>query len=69
MTSHNSKSDTAVREEPVRIVTEHRDVRNDQSILVDETELSIAEDHDSGGDPYNTTGQHVIIKPKYTTLT
>ena len=31
--------------------------------LVDSSDLAIADDN-VGGDPYNSTGQHVIIKPK-----
>jgi hypothetical protein len=27
-------------------------------------ELSIADDADFGGDPYNSTGQHVVLKSK-----
>ena len=30
----------------------------------DEPELSVVDDVDVGGDPYNTTGRHVIIKSK-----
>jgi hypothetical protein len=30
----------------------------------DEPELAVAEDLDIGGDPYNSTGRHVIIKSK-----
>ncbi len=32
--------------------------------FVDEPELSVADDDDVGGDPYNSTGRHVIIKSK-----
>jgi hypothetical protein len=32
--------------------------------IVDEVELSVADDPDLGGDPYNSTGRHVIIKSK-----
>ncbi len=31
--------------------------------LVDTEDLAIA-DENRGGDPYNSTGQHVIIKPR-----
>ena len=69
MDSNNSKSDTEAQRETVRSGTDHKDLRKIRLNLLDESELSIAEDYDSGGDPYNTTGQHVIIKPKYTKLT
>ncbi|MDJ0813353.1 MAG: hypothetical protein QNJ23_06475 [Woeseiaceae bacterium] len=32
--------------------------------FTDEPELSVADDVDVGGDPYNSTGRHVIIKSK-----
>ena len=69
MDSINSKSDTKAQRETVRSGTDHRDLSKIRLNLLDESELSIADDNDSGGDPYNTTGQHVIIKPKYTTPT
>jgi hypothetical protein len=30
----------------------------------DDAELTIADDFDLGCDPYNSTGRHVIMKPK-----
>jgi len=38
-------------------------VRILQMDLIDTADLEIAEEN-LGGDPYNSTGQHVIIKPK-----
>jgi hypothetical protein len=32
--------------------------------LIEAAELSISDDDDKGSDPYNSTGQHVIIKVK-----
>ncbi|MDJ0904880.1 MAG: hypothetical protein QNI96_02570 [Woeseiaceae bacterium] len=32
--------------------------------FADGPELSVVDDDDVGGDPYNTTGRHVIIKSK-----
>jgi hypothetical protein len=32
--------------------------------LVDPEDLAIADDLNTGGDPYNSTGQHVIIKSR-----
>jgi len=67
MNSHNIKTDKVVRDEPVRIVTDHKGVRVIKSELVDASELSIADDFDTGGDPYNNTGQHVVIESKINT--
>ncbi len=64
MNSHNVKFDQVVTRESVRIETDRRDVRVLRSRLVEENALSIADDYDNGGDPYNSTGQHVIIKQK-----
>ena len=62
MNSHHIKTDKVVSNEPVRIVTDHKGVRVLKSELVDASELSIADDYDTGGDPYNNTGQHVVIE-------
>ena len=62
MNSHNAKTDVIM--EAVRIETDHKDVRVVRSRLTDANALSIAADYDNGGDPYNSTGQHVVIKLK-----
>lgn len=64
MNSHNAKSEAAVHEEIVRIETDRNDVRVLRAKLRDANELSIADDYDNGGDPYNSTGQHVVLKAK-----
>ena len=62
MNSHNAKSATAVRKAPVRLDTDLHDVQVLRSSIKDVDGLAIADDHDIGGDPYNSTGQHCIIK-------
>jgi len=62
MNSHNTKS--ASRPETVQIVPERADPRVINTNLVDVDQLSISEDCDTGSDPYNSTGQHVIIHSK-----
>ena len=70
MNSHNPKSESVVRPETaqtvqtVQIVPERADPRVIKSNLVDVDQLSISEDCDTGGDPYNSTGQHVVIQSK-----
>lgn len=64
MNSHNAKTDSQAKLESVRIETDHDDVRVVKTKLKDAAELSISDDQDDGGDPYNSTGQHVILKIK-----
>ncbi|MDH3612420.1 MAG: hypothetical protein OEU90_15615 [Gammaproteobacteria bacterium] len=64
MNSHKTKTGTVVITESVRIETDQKEPRVLRSKLVDANELSLADDFDIGGDPYNSTGQHVIVKPK-----
>ncbi len=64
MSSHNAKTGSVMKNESVRTGTEKEDVRVIDTSLVAATEFTISEDCDRGSDPYNSTGQHVIIKPK-----
>ena len=64
MNSHNTKTESIVGNGPVRTGSESEAVRLTRSRLVGATELAISEDCDQGSDPYNSTGQHVIIKSK-----
>jgi hypothetical protein len=64
MNQHNTKTESVIRNGPVRTESERDAVRVTQSRLIGAVDLSISEDCDTGGDPYNSTGQHVIIKPK-----
>lgn len=62
--SHNPKPESVITAESVRITGDQDDVRVIKSNLQEAVELSISEDDDRGSDPYNSTGQHVIIKSK-----
>ncbi len=64
MNSHNPKSLPLVKNESVHIETDYKGVRVVRSKIIDANDLSIADDFDNGGDPYNCTGQHVVIKLK-----
>ena len=64
MDSHNPKTETVVKKESVRVETDHKGARVLQTDVLDAPELSIDEDFDIGCDPYNSTGQHVIIKSR-----
>lgn len=62
MNSHNTKTDSVGK--PARVVAEKEDVRVIKSSLFEAADLSISKDDDKGSDPYNSTGQHVVIKSK-----
>ena len=64
MNPHNTKTKSVIRNGSVRSGSERDAVRVTSSRLIGAADLSISEDCDPGGDPYNSTGQHVIIKPK-----
>jgi len=57
------RKETAARKAPVQVET---DLRNNVQLIDSEMnnaeELEIDDDFDSGGDPYNSTGSHVIIQ-------
>jgi hypothetical protein len=64
MISHIAKVDLIVKHEEVCIETDDHEVHVLRSELVEPPELSILDDSDMGGDPYNSTGTHVIIPPE-----
>lgn len=64
MNSHNAKVEAVVRKESVEIESDDESVRVLHAKLADATELSLDENFDIGCDPYNSTGQHVALKPK-----
>ena len=64
MNSHNPKTEKLVTSETIHVETDHKDVRILRSEIAPTNELAIVDDDDTGGDPYNSTGQHVIINSK-----
>ena len=72
MNSHNPRPKKVVKVEDIRIEADHDDVlaEDDGPVrvldtdVIDVRDLTIEETPDEGGDPYNRTGQHVIIKSK-----
>jgi hypothetical protein len=62
--SHNTKPERAANDDSVRIETGTDSVRVLQLDLIEANDLAVADDVNPGGDPYNSTGQHVIIKSK-----
>jgi len=59
--SHNTKTDKVVTHEIVSSEADQENVRVLQLDLIAANDLAIADDLNIGGDPYNSTGQHVII--------
>ena len=64
MNSHNTKSISVTGNESVRGVAVKDQARIFEANLIDADDLAIAEDDNKGSDPYNSTGQHVIISSK-----
>lgn len=64
MSSHNTLTDVGVRREPVKGETDLKNIRVVDAQIQGELELSIADDADFGVDPYNSTGQHVVLKAR-----
>lgn len=62
--SHNAKSDAETKATSVQVEPDQDDVRVIRSNLKEAEALSISDDLDAGGDPYNSTGQHVVLKIK-----
>jgi len=64
MISHIAKEELLATHENICIETDDHEKRVLRSKLVESPDLSILEDSNVGGDPYNSTGTHVIIPPK-----
>jgi len=64
MNSHNSKTEPVRAKESASNVLEKEEVRVMTARLVEAADLAISEADDQGSDPYNSTGQHVIIASK-----
>ena len=52
------------RSQTASVEADEDKVRVIKSNLVEAADLAISDDVDKGSDPYNSTGQHVIIKSK-----
>ena len=63
MDGQKTRKTAVPRKAPVKVQAElWPDVQVLDSELGDNAELAIDENFTAGGDPYNTTGKHVIIK-------
>ena len=62
MRLHNKDKEEVVRTETVEIETDHKGARVLRSKPVSRDEWSFeVEADDDGGDPYNSTGKHVVL--------
>lgn len=65
MSSHNTRTEFTFHKTPV--VTEEAITEAEviSSALTMQTELALDDDYDLGTDPYNATGQHVVVGEKF----
>lgn len=64
MNSHNTKAAFAFHKTVVPTVADGAEAKVVKARLDSKASLSIADDPDFGCDPYNSTGQHVILDSK-----
>lgn len=64
MNSHNTKPEFSFYKTPVADKSEKETAKVINAKLNIDSNLTIDDDFDLGCDPYNATGQHVILKPK-----
>jgi len=64
MNSHNTKPDLAFYKTPVLDKEDIEEAKVVSTRLSNDANLVIEDDPDTGFDPYNSTGQHVILQQK-----
>ena len=64
MKTHDTKPEAGIHRTPIVTDTAREEAAVISSSLMVDAELAIADDNDSGCDPYNSTGQHVVMRPK-----
>jgi len=64
MNSHNTKPAYSYSKTPVTDASAVKEAKVISAKLNSDANLTIEADIDDGCDPYNTTGQHVILKVK-----
>jgi len=67
MNSHNAKAENSFYKTPVADDAAVEEAKVVGTKLITDAELTINDDADFGCDPYNATGQHVILKQKKST--
>jgi hypothetical protein len=64
MNSHNTKPVFTFYKTPALGKDDIEEAKIVSARLTNDTNLSIEDDADAGFDPYNTTGQHLILRQK-----
>lgn len=64
MNSHNTKPEFSSYKTPVADKSAEEEAKVISTRLNTDSKLEIDDDFDHGCDPYNATGQHVILKQK-----
>lgn len=64
MNSHNTKPETSYHKTPATSDESIAEAAVLSTSLVTQSELSLDDDFDLGTDPYNSTGQHVVLSQK-----
>lgn len=64
MNSHNTKPEFSLYKTPVRDKDDVEEAKILSKRLSNDADLSIEDDPDAGCDPYNATGQHIILRQK-----
>lgn len=64
MNSHNAKPHFSFHKTPVTGDSAAKEAEVVSSKLIQDADLSIDDEADFGCDPYNATGQHVVLRQK-----
>jgi len=64
MNSHKTESDLVAGNEPADRVADEDEMLVKKASLFEAADLAVSEEDDKRNDPYNSTGQHVIIAVK-----
>ena len=64
MNSHNAKAAFSFHKTPIADDSALQEAEVISSKLISEVNLTINDDQDQSCDPYNTTGQHIILRQK-----
>jgi len=66
MNPSKPKPDFAFHKTPVATETQRKDAERISAALVRNVALTVTDEPDGGCDPYNSTGQHVILQARLT---
>ncbi len=64
MNTPKPKPDLAFHKTPVATDAQRKDAERISTALIKSTSLTVVDEPDGGCDPYNSTGQHVILQAR-----